>query len=218
MQRGMQAFFAVSRKGYRTAAVSNIHLTQSSVTKRITALEGQLGASLFNHDPRGMSLTEAGEIFLRQAERIEQEDQNAIEKFAIISAAGTSQLTVGARPVFHVNWVANLFDDLLTQYPTLKLEMKTDHRQSMGELLRKGELDVYLGILSKEETDDTIHTQHVTQIEHGIVLRKDDPIAKSDVIDPSYLSEYRWISFIIDPITEQTIEIHASKRLNGTFN
>ena len=117
-----------------------------------------------------------------------------------------------------MNWVANLFDDLLTQYPTLKLAKK-EHHKSIDELLRKGELNVYLGILSKEETDDTIHTQHVTQIENGIILRKDDPIAKSNVIDPSDLSEYRWVNFIIGPIIEQRIEKYTlPKRLNGSFN
>ena len=96
---------------------------------------------------------------------------------------------------------------------------KKDHHQSIGELLRKGELDVYFGILLKEETEDTIHTQHVTEIEDGIVLRKDDPIAKSNVIDPSDLSEYRWVNFTIGPIIKQRTEKYTlPKRLNGIFN
>ena len=206
VDRGLKAFLAVARGGSITAAAASINLAQSSVTKRIAALEVELGALLFYRDRRGMLLTEAGEVFLPRAERIEQEYQNGIEELAIIATAGMSRLVIGAGPVFHMNWVASLFDDLLTQYPTLKLELKTDNHQSMGKRLKKGELDVYLGILSDEELDDTINTLHVTQVEHGIVLRKDDPIAKSKVINPSTLLGYRWVSFTIDPVTEQRIE------------
>ena len=73
MDRGLKAFLAVAKEGSITAAASKINLTQSSVTKRIAALEFQIGVSLFYRDRRGMSLTEAGQLFLLRAELIEQE-------------------------------------------------------------------------------------------------------------------------------------------------
>ena len=102
----------------------------------------------------------------------------------MFSSAGLSELKVGAGPVFHLNWVAGLFADLLQQFPELKLDLKTEHRESMGKLLSSGALDVYLGILSDEEKDSSIVTTHVTQIEHGIVLREDDPISTTETINP----------------------------------
>ena len=83
MDRGLQAFLAVAREGSTTVAASKINLTQSSVTKRIAALELELGAPLFLRDRRGMFLTEAGKLFLLRAERIEQEYQNGIEEIKL---------------------------------------------------------------------------------------------------------------------------------------
>ncbi|CAN0606041.1 unnamed protein product, partial [Ectocarpus sp. 12 AP-2014] len=102
--------------------------------------------------------------------------------------------------------VAGLFADLTKRYPDLKLDLKTEHTESMGKLLRSGEIDVYLGILSEDESDTSIYTKHVTQVEHGIVLREDDPNSQSDAINPADLVGYRWVSFTIDPVTEQRIE------------
>ena len=85
VDRGLKAFLAVARGGSITAAAASINLAQSSVTKRIAALEVELGALLFYRDRRGMLLTEAGEVFLPRAERIEQEYQNGIEELAIIA-------------------------------------------------------------------------------------------------------------------------------------
>ena len=206
MDKGLKAFLAVARGGSITVAASTIHLAQSSVTKRIAALETELGTPLFHRDRRGMSLTEAGERFLVRAERIEREYRNGLEEIAVVSSAGLSELKVGAGPVFHLNWVAGLFADLLQQFPELKLDLKTEHRESMGKLLSSGALDVYLGILSDEEKDSSIVTTHVTQIEHGIVLREDDPISTTETINPADLAGYKWVSFTIDPVTEQRIE------------
>ncbi|MCR9137681.1 MAG: LysR family transcriptional regulator [Alphaproteobacteria bacterium] len=206
MDKGLKAFLAVARGGSITAAASTIHLAQSSVTKRIATLEADLGTALFHRDRRGMSLTEAGEKFFLRAKRIEREYHDGLEEIAVISSAGLSKLKIGAGPVFHLNWVAGLFVDLLQQYPDLKLDLKTEHRESMGKLLRFGEIDVYLGILAKDEIDSSISTRHVTRVEHGIVLRKDDPVSQTDTINPADLAGYRWVSFTIDPVTEQRIE------------
>ena len=206
MDKGLKAFLAVARGGSITAAASTIHLAQSSVTKRIAALEAELGTSLFHRDRRGMSLTEAGERFLQHAKRIEQEYRNGLEEIAVISSAGLSELKIGAGPVFHLNWVAGLFVELFQQFPDLKLDLKTEHRESMGKLLRSGVIDAYLGILSEDEIDGSIFSKHVTRIEHGIVLRQDDPISQAETINPADLAGYQWVSFTIDPVTEQRIE------------
>ena len=54
--------------------------------------------------------------------------------------------------------------------------------------------------------DPSIFTNYVTKVEHGIVLRKDDPISETDTINPADLSGYQWVSFTIDPVTELRIE------------
>ena len=206
MDKGLKAFLAVARERSITAAASRIHLAQSSVTKRIAALEAELGTPLFHRDRRGMSLTEAGQRFLSRAERIEREYRDGLEEIAVISSAGLSELRIGAGPVFHLNWVAGLFVDLFDRFPDLKLDLKTEHRESMGKLLRSGEIDVYLGILATDELDPSIFTKHVTRVEHGIVLRQDDPISQTDTINPADLTGYQWVSFTIDPVTELRIE------------
>ncbi len=206
MDKGLKTFLAVARDKSITAAASSINLAQSSVTKRIAGLEAELGTPLFRRDRRGMSLTEAGEVFLRRAERIEREYRDGQEEIAVITSAGLSELKVGAGPVFHLNWVAGLFADLKSQFPELKLDLKTEHRESMGALLMSGALDVYLGILSEDEMDDSLFVKHVTQVEHGIVLRKDDPVSRNNTINPADLSGYHWVSFTLDPVTEQRIE------------
>ena len=206
MDRGIQAFLAVAREGSTTLAASEINLTQSSVTKRIATLELELGAPLFKRDRRGMFLTEAGKLFFLRAERIEQEYKNGIEEIKLNTEAGMSRLVVGAGPVFHMNWISGLFDELIQQFPNLKLELKTNDHDSMGRRLRNAELDIYLGILLDEDIDDSVYSQRLIDVEHGIVVRSDNPVSKNEFIDPSLLNGYRWVSFTTDPVTEKRIK------------
>ncbi len=120
-----------------------------------------------------------------------------------------------AGPVFHLNWVAGLFADLKSQFPELLLDLKTEHRERMGVLLLSGALNVYLGIHSADEVDDSLFVKHVTQVEHGFVLRKDDPVSHDNTVNPTDLSGYQWVSFTS---LNQHLELLTHRDSNASAN
>lgn len=64
----IRAFLAVAAEGSTQRAGEMLHLTQSAVSKQILALEHLLGIALFERTPRGLKLTEAGEMYRPYAE------------------------------------------------------------------------------------------------------------------------------------------------------
>lgn len=206
MNKNVDAFLAVARSKTLTEASELIGLTQPSVTKRIANLEVDLGALLFERHRRGMTLTAAGRVFFERARRIESEYRQSREEVGILGSAGLSVLRVGAGPLFHLNCVAGLFKELKNQFPNLKFELSTDINLPTGELLNDGTIDVYMGVITPEHLDETIHVKYVTNVEHGIVLRADDPNAKRSKIDPAQLADYSWVIFAVDPETERSIQ------------
>lgn len=66
----LEAFLAIAEGGSFSAAASRLHLTQPAVSKRIAALEAQLGRRLFDRLGREVALTEAGQALLPRARRI----------------------------------------------------------------------------------------------------------------------------------------------------
>lgn len=205
MDKNLAAFLAVTRCKTLTGASDFLGLTQPSVTKRIANLEAEMGAALFHRGRRGMTLTAAGQVYFRRAERIETEYRQCREEVATINEAGLSVMRVGAGPLFHLNWAAGLFLSLKAQFPELKLELRTDRNLDVGRMLSEGELDVYLGIIPRQQLDESIFVEYLISVEHGIILRADDPIAAKQTIDPSELTEYSWVSFLADPETESRL-------------
>ena len=56
----LNAFIAIAETGSFSEAGERLHLTQPAVSKRIAALEQQLGARLFDRLGREIGLTQAG--------------------------------------------------------------------------------------------------------------------------------------------------------------
>ncbi len=68
--RQIRYFVAVADSFSVSRAAAELHISQSAVTSAIRELETELGAALFERNPRGVSLTTQGHQFLLHARRI----------------------------------------------------------------------------------------------------------------------------------------------------
>jgi DNA-binding transcriptional LysR family regulator len=66
----IQYFVAVADEGHVGRAARNLRIAQPAVTRQIRRLEDELGTALFVRTPRGMKLSNPGELFLRHARTI----------------------------------------------------------------------------------------------------------------------------------------------------
>lgn len=205
MDKNLTAFLVVARTGNLTKASEQLRVTQSSVTKRIANLELEVGASLFERQRRGMRLTPAGKIFLDHATQIDAEYRQSKERVAAIGAAGLSVLRVGAGPLFHLCYIAPLFNKLSQSYPELTFELLTDANVRTIPMLLEGTLDAVFGIIEPEALNDSIFVKHMVDVEHGIVMPKSDPATSLERVDPAQFSGKSWVVYTDDPDTEKTI-------------
>ena len=63
----LRIFHAAAQAGSFTHAGDTLHMSQSAVSRQVSALEHDLGVPLFHRHARGLLLTEQGELLYRTA-------------------------------------------------------------------------------------------------------------------------------------------------------
>jgi DNA-binding transcriptional LysR family regulator len=93
--RLLRYFVAVAEEGLLTRAALRLGIQQPPLSQQIRQLEQELGVSLFRRLPRGMELTECGQVFLAQAYTILAQMADSIELVRRTAQGKTGHLAVG---------------------------------------------------------------------------------------------------------------------------
>ncbi|MFC4350618.1 LysR family transcriptional regulator [Fodinicurvata halophila] len=125
----LRIFHAVAEAGSFTHAGEVLNLSQSAVSRQISALEESLKVPLFHRHARGLILTEQGELLYRTAHEV-------FAKLAITEAQLTESrdrprglLKVTTTVAFGSTWLAPRLRHFMDLYPDIELHMILDDRE-----------------------------------------------------------------------------------------
>jgi len=136
----LRFFLAVARAEGLSGAARALRVNQSTVSRRITALETQLDATLFERHARGYALTTVGEAMFELATRVE-DDVFAVDR-AVSGADATLAGRVRLTTVDEVlDAVVPTIAGFVEAYPGIELEVDTEVRTAS---LTRREADVAL--------------------------------------------------------------------------
>lgn len=125
----LRIFHAVAEAGSFTHAGDLLNLSQSAVSRQISALEDSLKLPLFHRHARGLVLTEQGDMLYRTAHEV-------FGKLAMVEAHLTETkdrpkgpLKVTTMVSFGATWLAPRIHQFLDQYPDVQIQLLLDDRE-----------------------------------------------------------------------------------------
>lgn len=136
----IEAFYWAAKLGSFSIAAQRLHVTQSSLSKRIVELEQSLGAVLFDRSNKRAQLTESGQRLVKLASRmLELREQFYDEVHASATLSGVCKF--GVSELASLTWLPHFTRIVNHEHPALVLEPYVDLARPLERKVLRGELD-----------------------------------------------------------------------------
>jgi DNA-binding transcriptional LysR family regulator len=189
----LKVFHAAAEAGSFTHAGEQLGLSQSAVSRQVSALEQELSVSLFHRHARGLILTEQGELLYRTAHDVFMKLEAARAKLTDSKERPNGELKVSTSPGIGLHWLTPRLGEFIDLYPDIHITLITSDE----------ELD-----LAMREADVAIRLRQPTQPD--LIQRKLFSVRFHAYASPEYLKRFG------TPKTLDDLDKHRVLLLGGT--
>ena len=154
----MRVFMRVVESGSFSATAREEGTSQSTISKKVSALEGRLGVKLLSRTSRELSLTEAGSQYYERCQSILAEIAELESDVKAQVSAPVGVLRIAAPAALARILLAPLLVEFLEKYPEIEVNMSIDERHV--DLIEQG-IDV--AIRAKKLEDSTLIARPLLQ-------------------------------------------------------
>ncbi len=169
----LKVFHAAAEAGSFTHAGERLGLSQSAVSRQVSALESELSVSLFHRHARGLILTEQGELLFRTAHEVFMKLEAVRTKLTDSRERPNGELKVTTTPGIGIHWLTPRLGEFLDLYPDVQVNLITTDE----------ELD-----LAMREADVAIRLRQPTQPD--LIQRKLFSVHSHVYATPEYLKRF----------------------------
>jgi len=142
--RHLRYFVAVAEEQNVTRAAARLHVSQPPLTRQIHDLEAELGVALFERKGRTIRLTEAGRVFLKEAQAALDRVDEAVRTVRALASDGQEELHLGYAPTPTMEILPKLLSAIRQKFPQLKVVLHDLSSPEMLAGLREGRLHAAL--------------------------------------------------------------------------
>ncbi|MCI5050679.1 MAG: LysR family transcriptional regulator [Rickettsiales bacterium] len=177
----LRIFYTVGQAKSLTKAGESLSLSQSAVSRQISALEEKLQTKLFHRHARGLLLTEQGEILFRTVSDMVTKLHATETQLAESSTKPRGSFTITAPVAIGSMWLAPTLKEFSQMYPDIDITLLIDDRELD---LAMREADVAIRLLPSKHPDliqkplmslsNSVFASNDYLREHGIPKSLDD--------------------------------------------
>lgn len=183
--RQLKYFIAVAQELNIGRAATSLNISQPPLTRQIQQLEEEIGVQLFIRTPKGVELTQAGEMLLNDAVNIRSLVEQAIERTQRAGQGKFGRLDVGVFGSGILQAIPRLLMSFSTAYPGVNIVLHAMGKTEQIEALRQRRITVgfnrMLTPLSDITSEVVITESLVVAVNSQHPLAKEQSIALKDL-------------------------------------
>lgn len=206
--RVLNYFLAVAREQSISGAANFLHLSQPTLSRQLKELEDEFGKQLFIRGNKKITLTDEGILFRKRAEEIiDLVRKTENEMFNMNNTSIEGNVFIGTGETEAIDIIAKEIKKIQKKYPNIKFNISSDDGQDVIDNLDKGLIDFGI-ILCPVDTSKYNYITLPIKDTWGVLMKKDDPLAKKDYITPKDIKDRKLI------ISRQ---IHSYSQISNWF-
>ncbi|NMG73439.1 LysR substrate-binding domain-containing protein [Aromatoleum diolicum] len=191
--RHLRYFIAVAEEENIGRAAARLHISQPPLTRQIQQLEDELGVRLFTRTPKGMELTQAGELFLAEARNIRAVVEQATERAQRAGQGKLGRLDVAIFGSAILDAIPKLLLTFRKAYPDVKIVLHTMTKAEQIEALRQRRITVGFNRMLAPQPD--LATELVATEPLLLAINENHPLARETNIPFRMLAEHPMVLF-----------------------
>lgn len=122
-------------------AAEKLNISQPALSKQILSLEKELGVILFERNTTPLSLTVAGESFIRTAKEILFKEEELKRSMQDFKSGDKGRLVIGISPFRASYFLSDVISELNKEYPALQVVLKEANSTQLQKDTIDGQVD-----------------------------------------------------------------------------
>ncbi|MBB3139283.1 LysR family transcriptional regulator [Halomonas organivorans] len=183
----LRYFQSVALTGSLSAAAEDLHVAVSAVSRQITNLENRLEIKLFDRQPRGMKLTDAGEMLLAYSLRNQLEINRVISEMQGVTKRKKQTVKVACPEGMAWHFLPSAISRFTAKFPETRFDLLVVDSVRASELVKEGAVDIALTFSLSPDVGVKVVSSHDASIcalmprTHPLASR--ESVGVEDVVD-----------------------------------
>ncbi|MBS6644071.1 MAG: LysR family transcriptional regulator [Clostridiaceae bacterium] len=166
---------AIAKKRNMTKAAEELYVSQSSLSQYLTKLEQEVGTPLFYRAKGELTLTPAGELYVKAAEQVIHIQKDLYKEISGLDQKG--HITVGVTSQFALSMLSAIIPQFKKQYPDVTIEISETNPPNLTKMLVEENIDLgIMAAVSKSPFDDQMEILRTEEVYFAIPV--DHPFHK----------------------------------------
>jgi len=182
-------FLEIAKQKSITKAAEELYLSQPALSKQMNQLEEELGTKLIRRMSRGIQLTEKGEEFATDCQKIMQDLDAAVKKVSGSKAPKSGTFRIGCFDGAEVDdFMPGLYQHLRSIIPDIRIKLTRQMIRANREAFLEDQLDLLIEPVIEDTGDDPFlkeFCQTILAYRKGALLySRTSPLARKERPDP----------------------------------
>ncbi len=185
---GLKYFVEVARTGSLAAASQSLHVATSAISRQIAQLEGRMGVVLFDRMPRGMVLTQPGELLAQQVRRSMLEIDSLLTELSAERTRVAEVVHIGCTGTFAASCLPEVMADFVRDHSRARFVLRSGTAAMVERWVMDGEVDV--GISHVTARSAAVNVVFSMPAPVHALLRRSHPLAQQRVLSLADVLDY----------------------------